>query len=367
LCLAITFSLKNAPNRWRDQEEYAVGEPFRSAEPGGLSARLQKLIDEAEKKAFSLAKSIITTFGNRSPRSGNAAMPLLRLALLGALLVLLGCVGVPKQELDSYRTAYSEAKNAGELLYDEISGIISAQNGGGSGGCSSSAGAFPKCFNPLEVTRSGRRNEDASILARRLSLALLEEYNTILLDLAEGKSQADIKRNIEGLAGLANDLLAVSGVTSGGLAALLQGPVVGALSSFALKLEGLRANEAVRQALIADRPTISALFEALISDTPKMYEIFKAHQIGQWNAAQKAHGIASPEAKRELDRIGAFHSALAAYVNLLEATRKSHSLLADSAASRINSIDDIRSFVAGAIDIRQSAAEFWNKIREVRN
>lgn len=294
-------------------------------------------------------------------------MPLLRILILLPLLVLLGCVGVPKQELVSYRDAYSEARKAGDLLYDEISSIISARNGAGGAGCASAGASFPKCFDPAEVSPDGRKNEDPAIRARRLALALMEEYNVLLLDLAEGKSQAELKQNISDMARLANDLTGVAGLSSGGLADLFSASLVGAFADFAVKLEGLRANAAVRQAIINDRGTISELFDALISDTPKMYEIYKKHQIGVWNASTEVHGFGSAQAKRELDRIAAFHTALSAYVNMLEATRKSHSLLAESASSQVNSIDDIRSFVAGAIEIRQSAAGFWNKIRDVRN
>jgi hypothetical protein len=294
-------------------------------------------------------------------------MPFLRVLLLFPLLILIGCVGVPKQELVSYRDAYSEARKAGDLLYDEISSIISARNGETGAGCSSSGASFPKCFDPNEVSPDGRKNEDPAIRARRLSLALLEEYNVLLIDLAEGKSQAELKQNITDMAGLANDLIGLAGISSGGLSDLFQAPVVNAFADFAVRLEGMRANAVVRQAIINDRGTISELFDALIADTPKMYEIYKKHQIGVWNASTEVHGFGSAEAKRELDRIAAFHTALSAYVNMLEATRKSHALLAESASAQVNSVNDIRNFVTGAIEIRQSATEFWNKIRDVRD
>ena len=308
-----------------------------------------------------------TSFGNQVPLCGIVVMPLLRVLLLLPLFLLIGCVGVPKQELVSYRDAYSEARKAGDLLYDEISSIISAANGASGTGCAVSGSGVPKCFDPSEVSSDGRRNEDPAIRARRLSLALLEEYNVLLLDLAEGKSQAELKQNISDLAGLANDLIGLAGIPSGGLANLLSGPAVGAFSDFAVKLEGLRAQAVVRQAIINDRATISELFDALIADTPKMFKIYRVHQLGVWNDIALAQGENSPQVKRELDRISQYHAALSAYVNLLEATRKSHALLADSASTQVNSIQDIRSFVAGAIEIRQSASLFWNKIRDVRN
>ena len=214
--------------------------------------------------------------------------------------------------------------------------------------------------------RRPRRNEDASIRARRLSLELVGEYNLALVDLAEGKSATDLGTRIGDLSGLANDLLLVAGVSTGGLPALLAPAVVSSLSALAARLERMRANAAARQSILDERETVEALIDELIADTPRMYKIYKAHQIGVWFAVARSKGKESPDAKAEFDRIPAYHEALAAYVRILERTREAHGRLIETTASGGSSVADLRAFIAEAIEIKNSAGAFWNQIRAVR-
>jgi hypothetical protein len=288
---------------------------------------------------------------------------------LAALLFvgLAGCTAVPGQELTTYREAFLEARNAGDLLYDEISAIIALNaGGGGTDECGPNEVGHPKCFDPRTVDRGGRKNEDASIRARRLSLELVGEYNLALIDLAEGKSATDLGTRIGEIGGLANDLLLVAGVSSGGLPALLAPAAVSSLKGLVTRLERLRANAAVRQSILDERETVEALIDELIADTPRMYKIYQAHQIGVWFAVARSKGKESPDAKAEFDRIPAYHEALAAYVRILERTREAQGRLIETTASGGRSVADLRAFIAEAIEIKNSAGAFWNQIRAVR-
>ena len=192
-------------------------------------------------------------------------------------VLLTACLGVPVESLRDYSEAFKQARDAGDLLLDEISPIVSGVSGGSTGRkCGTSKLGYPLCFEPTHVAADGssRANEHESITARRDALATVALYNQMLLDLAEGKSAADFQTRIDGLSRLAT-AVAQLGIVGGGLPALIA-PGAAFATNMATRFEQARANAAVRRAIIDSKADIQELLDALAFDTRHVYDVFRS-------------------------------------------------------------------------------------------
>jgi hypothetical protein len=278
-------------------------------------------------------------------------------AIVAAAAVLSSCSAlIPKQELQSFRASFVEAQKAGDLLYDEISVIIDATEGRGAV-CGKDRSGTPKCFDPHQVSSSTRRHEDPSVRARRLALELVSEYTLALVEVAEGARSQQLKDNIGQATNLAKGLAGLGSSFLPGLPALLGGPVVDTFTNLAVRLEGARSAGDIRQSLINERATIAELIDLLIEDTSTMYEIY--YRYRQVRALQP--GAAAMD---EIRKAADYHEALTAYVLILQRSKAAHENLVESA--RVTSIGDLRLVIQEATELRASAQEFWNAIRDVR-
>jgi|GEM_PF-2705877 len=299
------------------------------------------------------------------------------IAFAGAVL-LAGCAGVPVETLRTYSDAFLQARDAGDLLYDEISPIVSGKTVSKQT-CGTSALGYPQCFNPRTAlgTSNTRRNEDPSIKARRDALATVALYNSMLVDLAEGKSAEAFTARIDTLASLAGAVAALGVIPSGGLSALIV-PGAAYASQMASRFETARANGLVRQSILDSKGDIQELLAALADDTPQIYRVFLAARekdLVAINFDRNAARLAKNEAAQAraqkryqatLDSITQFHEALTAYVQLLDRTSQALDSLVAAAAQEPGTAASLTLLAREAADIRAKSEAFWETIRDVR-
>lgn len=300
------------------------------------------------------------------------------IALAGALF-LAACADVPVETLRTYADAFQQARDAGDLLYDEISPIVSGRTSSSEDSCGISALGYPRCFNPrTALGASGtRRNEDPSIKARRDALATVALYNSMLVDLAEGKTADAFTTRIDTLASLAGAVAALGVIPSGGLSALIV-PGAAFASQMASRFETARANGLVRQSILDSKGDIQELLAALADDTPQIYKVFLAARekdLVAINFDRNAARLAKNEAAQAraqkryqatLDSITQFHEALTAYVQLLDRTSQALNSLVTAAAQEPGTAASLTLLAREAADIRTTSEAFWETIRDVR-
>ncbi|MCM2473383.1 hypothetical protein HGO38_07815 [Rhizobium sp. CG5] len=278
------------------------------------------------------------------------------------LAMLAGCTaGVPLEDLKNFREAFLEAQKAGDLVYDEIAPILSKESGHAEA-CTTDRSGTPKCFDPDQVIGNATRsNEDPSLRARRLALALLSEYSLALVELSDGRSQQELTRSIQETAELATALTALAGAAApAGLPALLTQPIIASFTDLAVRLDRVRTAETVRAALIANQDTIARLIDQLIADTRPIYAIYYRNQT--------IRVLESPAAATasEMAKAAKYHEALTAYVVILRQMKASNARLARLASAAPGSAGELRAVVEEATRIKLSAETFWSAIREVR-
>lgn len=285
-----------------------------------------------------------------------------RRLVLAALVLVGGCVAVPTQDLNNYREAFLEARNAGTVLYDDLSAVIVRQTGNTreDKSCTSVNGAPPLCFDPKTVLRGSEAPRDPAIQARIVALKTVATYNLALADLAEGKSETEIAGRIEELTGLVGDVVSLAPIPFGKLAAFASGPVVETFKQFVTRLERAQASAAIRQSILTESGTVDQIIDLLIADTGKMYDVY---YIFQGDIA--VHQPAAADRKREADRISKFHESLTAYVQLLKQSKQSLASLRKAAQEQTGSITNVRAVIVEATEIRRAAENFWNAVREL--
>lgn len=283
-----------------------------------------------------------------------------------AAAFLTGCVTFPTEDARTFAGAFQEARHAGDALLDKVSPIaveIEERAGIRSPAvvCREDFTGTPKCF--ALPTVGGGRLEPRDIAVRRIALDLITAYNEVLLDLAEGKSAAEVRTRLAGLAELASSALGLLGVANPAVAALpaLQGPFLDLVTRF----ERARVNVVARQAVVRGRQPIKGILAGLRQDAPILYEIYRADRLKDAVDA-RARGDAT-EANAIVEDIKQFHASIAAYVALLDSTSEALEALAEAAeAGGQLSVANLRTTIQEAIEIRERSNAFWTAIRQVR-
>jgi hypothetical protein len=303
---------------------------------------------------------------------------------------LAACTSIPKQDLTAYTSAFDQFSVAGNLLLDEISPFVSSVPPEGAEGaetaeiksCESDGKPYPPCFDPNLVPRSSglRINEDPSITARRAALEIATRYNALLVALAEGQSVEVINQQFDQLTGLAG--AAVGALTAAGVAAGPYGILVPvALELFkdlAARFEQARANDTVRQSLIASESDIKQLFTLMIEDMPAIYDIYREgqqHEIVRLSDVKNRARLSKDDAAKEgaekdiarkEQQIAAFHESLGAYVRLLRGADQSLDTLVRALQDPQVSAVEVDAFIRDAVEMKVAAGSFLNLVSEVR-
>ncbi len=290
-----------------------------------------------------------------------------RVVLVGVLALWLNaCASFPAEEFRRYSEAFQEARAAGDILLDKISPIVTkvASKGKRSprNNCGLTRAGYPRCFDPTAALTGRDTREDVSIRTRRLALRAIATYNSILLDMAEGKSVEAVQTRVNELSDFTGALVSLAGV-AGPLPALL-GPATELVRDFASRLERARAGELVRLAILEGRPTIKSILAQLSKDTPKMYEIYRLQKFKEL-ARAKAQQNRDEEAA-VLEDMNSYHDSLGAYVVLLDKTSDAVDTLAAAAEQRATSIADLTQVVRDAAELRARSQDFWEKVRIAR-
>ncbi|HEU5282591.1 MAG TPA: hypothetical protein VFU53_02160 [Burkholderiales bacterium] len=203
-------------------------------------------------------------------------------------VVLLGaCAQVPQRELHAYRDAFSQANQAAQevlLDYDAASQEHArrmaetppAQPEAGAPGPAGGAGAggdarakpkpaptrlYPERFVPASTTQPN----GSDVEQRLRALAVIDRYNTLLADLAEGKSASEAAASARGLI---SALQAAFGVVPG-------------LDAFVDTLASAAAQARARQQFVVavkegEKPVTSILDDVLKKDAASFYQLRRA-------------------------------------------------------------------------------------------
>ncbi|MET1411884.1 hypothetical protein ABVF61_06435 [Roseibium sp. HPY-6] len=307
-----------------------------------------------------------------------------RAALAAVLLPLFSfiasCSGIPVETLTTYADAFTQARDAGDLLIDEISPIVSGRTPTASTAkCGTSRLGYPQCFDP-STARGGteaRLNEDPAIVARRDALSAVAIYNGMLVDIAEGKNTAAFNNRVDELATLANSVAAIGIVPGGGLSALIpQGATYA--SDIAQRFGQARAGAAVRQSILQSKGDIQELLQALGDDTSQIYTIFlrareidlvnirAERRIAELSGNTQAVGLANRKFSATSRSIAEFHESLTAYVELLEQTSTALDVLVAAAETPQVTTANLTRVAVEAEEVRRRSEAFWVAIRKVR-
>jgi hypothetical protein len=219
-------------------------------------------------------------------------MDIARLRFWVCLLLMpavVGCAGVPVEQLQAYSGAYEEAREAGSLLYERAAVAVWTAEATGV-----APGAPPPDDPPYQATL-GPANYGTgacgfgaagvipeSVLARCQAFAAVTRYNEILLKLASGDPAVAVRSE---LAQLNHGLGTLRGFLTDNavLAEILRGvaPVLGPLASIVDQAQQLASAAAVRQELDKGRPHIQAIVTALQEDVPRLYDIQRDYYVVQ--------------------------------------------------------------------------------------
>lgn len=280
-------------------------------------------------------------------------------------LALFGCASFPAEDLKTYAAAFQETRAAGYILLDKVSPIVAEAErlrGTSTDSCILDRSRTPRCFDPRQVRAGGGRAEPKSITIRRVALDLIAGYNSVLVDLAEGKSEAAVRSQVGDLADLAGDFVSLFGI-GGALPALI--PVLKPqVIKFAELFEHARITAVARSSIVENQDVIKSLIGALEHDTVNLYSFYRLQRLREWNQVidndrQAAQAI--------IEDINAFHVSLFAYVALLRKTSTAlDTLVAAAIAGQAPTTQNLREVIKEATEIRGEAKTFWDTIRKVR-
>lgn len=289
-----------------------------------------------------------------------------KLAYVTLFSLLAACVGVPQQELTTYREAYLEAQRAGELLYDELAlAVVRAGGGPAKNNCVRTT-ATPKCFDPYQALDDGAPADIPAIRARRLALKSVETYNLAIIDLLEGGRGELASSRILELRNTASDLLKLASVTAGPLPALVGGQSAALLAALVKRLDSIAARQQARASLIENAPVIDEMIKLLIEDTRDMYRLYFISQFKYSQDLEIAGGRKNKAALDARAKIGPYHDQLTAYVKLLVQTNESFAQLLTALESGSGSPDDLRAAIRESIEIKKAAEDFWAEVRKAK-
>ena len=199
-----------------------------------------------------------------------------RLALCALLLaVISACAEVPQQELSIYVDAYNQARSSSEqVLIDLVASRekIRAYHAEKAARETQPAVTLGDYVPPTK--RESGFGPDA-ITVRLAALALVSQYNDILVAIAEGKKVGALQAKVQGAAVTATRLLSLAGTTipgAGGLTGLLQ-----TIASVAQKYAD---RQAFAEAIKEGAPLVKQIVQFLIDETPLIVEVHE----GVWDA-----------------------------------------------------------------------------------
>jgi len=278
---------------------------------------------------------------------------------LAILLLVASCTSVPREDLDAYDKAFTQAKLAGDLVLDKVAPIIARREEGGvNAGCPITSGGYRTCFDALGILSDGRSNDPRSILVRRAALQTIADYNAVLLAIADGRFTVGNRAQFDNLVASGKMLVQLASIAVPGVPSLFSDTAIGALGVLFDRLQSARSALEVRRAVVDGAPIVQDMLAALAADTPTLYDIYlTAKKIEITAAAVK--GLPDMQ-RRATAEINAYYDSLQQYVTILNATSEAlDTLKAVAIKGGQVSPANIREIIGQAASIQTQADAFW--------
>jgi hypothetical protein len=195
---------------------------------------------------------------------------------------------VPAEALTQYAASYETARQAGDLLLDEIGPLLQPPADAAQTCAVDPRRGYRPCFTvdlALDSEGAGRADEPPDIRLRRAALTIVADYNALLVALAQGDSAAALDARIGGVIALAQRAAELAPTT----AALPLGLAAEPFRRLAVSLEAARAQDAAARAILEAEPDIRAMIRALRDDAPALYAVYVAQfegEVGDLKIAQ---------------------------------------------------------------------------------
>jgi hypothetical protein len=199
---------------------------------------------------------------------------------LSVSLILGGCAGVPKPQLQAYATAFDEVKAAATLVYEDAAPALTQARG-----TSATTLEFPVTLGPGSFDREGCGRliaSDVDLRTRCQTLLAIKGYNQALLDISIGKSQEQTKSLIANAmksAQTALDLVPAS--VAVGLPVAAIGAALGPIQIILGEALKAQDREALLAILLKGEPQVQAAIEALRKDVDGLYGLQRAYAAQQ--------------------------------------------------------------------------------------
>lgn len=186
------------------------------------------------------------------------------IVLLASVLLLAACTSIPNAELSQYRAAFAEANAAKDEVLVNFDAAISEATlfVEESSEQVENTSPFPSSLN------DGPSGPDAT-KARRAAWRVIERYNATLADLAEGKSDKEVRSAVGGFGNsIGKFIQAATGAAIPGFGAIIE-----TAQTIAGKVEEARRAKEFKRAVRLGGPLVQKILDALYEDANDHYTI----------------------------------------------------------------------------------------------
>lgn len=206
-------------------------------------------------------------------------MPLsqiIRLSFCALLLaVISACAVVPQQELTTYVDAYNQVRSASEQV---LTDLIASHEKIKAYQAEKATRQTRPVANRVEYVPPTKRESGSgpdAISVRLAALALISQYNDILVMIAEGKRVEALQAKVQGAADTATRLLSLAGTTIPGA-----GTLTGLLQNIASVAQKYADRQIFAEAIQKGAPLVKQIVQFLIDETPLIVQVHE----GVWDA-----------------------------------------------------------------------------------
>lgn len=189
--------------------------------------------------------------------------------------ILSACAGIPKQELSTYVSAYNQTRLAAEQV---LTDLVASQEKIKTYHKEEDARNSQPTKNRAEYVPPNKRGTGAgpdAIAVRLAALALVSQYNDLLVAIAEGKRVEILQANLQVSANTAMHLLSLAGTTIPGADAL-----TGLLRTAAAAAQKYVDRQAFVKVIGEGAPLVKQILQFLIDETPLIVQVHE----GIWDA-----------------------------------------------------------------------------------
>lgn len=183
----------------------------------------------------------------------------MRWLMLGAVFVVsAACTSIPTQELSQYRQAFAATQTASEaILMDFADAMQAAQVRQ----LAAESAVRPAGGISAKLERGGSKPPDA-IEVRRRAVRTIDQFNSLITTLAEGKSVQQVQTTAGGFINAAQSFV----LSAGGNAVPGLNALTGMVNTLLGQIEAARARAEFEQAVRRGAPTIAKMLDELVEE-----------------------------------------------------------------------------------------------------